>query len=198
MILYFSWRRIQPRFGEFNLGVTVTDGKVGGNQTVVYQTTLSIATAATHWRTIMPQTLHRPATDSWRTQVERRQRLIWDSRPSGPVGDLRGEYAPRLMARVVSLRRDSRRRHTASHAPCHGVSRAVSRRRRLGVWLYTVIWPLLRRSDTLLTVLSGCYRCFDHYSIQVHSTTLCHDCPMIVACCTNACHCVAAAVAIIK
>ena len=42
MILYFSWRRIQPRFGEFNLGVTVTDGKVGGNQTVVYQTTWAL------------------------------------------------------------------------------------------------------------------------------------------------------------
>ena len=97
----------------------------------------------------------------------------------------------RIRAETHGASRESPPRLTAE---THGVSRAVSRRltRRESA---TTTRRVIIHCDTLL---SGCYRCFDHHSIQVHSTTLCHDCPMIVACCTNACHCVAAAVAIIK
>ena len=134
---------------------------------------------------------HNHATNIAQTHGGPRRRGAGDSRPSGPVGDLRGEYAPRLMGRRHGASRESPPRLTAE---THGVSRAVSRRltRRESA---TTTRRVIVHCDTLL---SGCYRCFDHHSIQVHSTALCHDCPMIVACCTNACHCVAAAVAIIR
>ena len=128
-------------------------------------------------------------------------RLMADPGGEAPETDLRltpvrprRRLTRRIRAETHGASRESPPRLTAE---THGVSRAVSRRltRRESA---TTTRRVIIHCDTLL---SGCYRCFDHYSIQVHSTTLCHDCPMIVACCTNACHCVAAvaaAVAIIK
>ena len=150
--LSYYWR-IHPPCGAFNLCVTVTDGK----QTVAYRMTWWLPR-------IGAQLCHNHST----TVDTRRLTAAWHGAVTAESHARQAPsetHAPRLTARVVSLRRDSRRRRTRRHALW------------VGMW-YAL---LLRR---IITALLRCYRCFDHHSswhsISLDSGTLCHDCAMIV------------------
>ena len=131
-------------------------------------------------------------------------RLMADPGGEAPETDLRltpvrprRRLTRRIRAETHGASRESPPRLTAE---THGVSRAVSRRltRRESA---TTTRRVIIHCDTLLSLLRILPRLrssLDSGTFYYIVAGLCHDCPMIVACCTNACHCVAAAVAIIR